>query len=115
MYHRVVASADLVEGAMHEAVIGGWPVLVVRSDGAIHALINRCTHAAAAFSPGGRARRGVLMCPAHGARFRLGDGACIGSLYRPLRLFPCREAGAWIEVEVPDEAPAADEQPLARN
>ena len=75
-FHRVVAAAALAEGALHGDVVAGWPVVVVRSEGVVRATINRCTHAASAFAPGGRARRGVLMCPAHGARFRIEDGVC---------------------------------------
>jgi nitrite reductase/ring-hydroxylating ferredoxin subunit len=113
-FHRVVAADELADGVLHGDVIAGWPVLVVRSEGQTRAMINRCTHAASAFAPGGRARRGVLMCPAHGARFRVEDGICIGSLYRALRTFECRETDGWIEVAVPDAPPGADEQPLAR-
>lgn len=114
-FHRVIASGTLREGELHGATVAGWPVLLVMSDGMTRALIDRCTHAAAAFSNGGRARRGVLMCPAHGARFAVADGACIGALYRPLRTFLCRDEDGWIEVAVPDAPPGADEAPLARD
>ncbi|MFW2851814.1 Rieske (2Fe-2S) protein [Sphingomonas sp. TX0543] len=107
-------SAALREGGIEAVVIGGWPVLLVRSEGTVRATINRCTHAAAAFAPGGRVRRGVLMCPAHGARFDTVTGKCIGSLYRPLRTFPVKEMDGWITVSVPDDAPGPDEQPVAR-
>lgn len=111
---KILESAGLREGAVESVVVDGWPVVVARVDGAVRAAINRCTHAAAAFVPGGRARRGVLMCPAHGARFDLADGRCIGGLYKPLRTFPCREADGWIEVEVPDVPPGPDEMPVVR-
>ena len=94
--------------------IAGWPVVLARVDGAVHAVINRCTHAAAAFVPGGRMRRGVLLCPAHGARFAVKDGTCIGGAYRGLRTFPCRESEGRIEIDVPDSPPSADEMPVAR-
>lgn len=89
-------------------------MLVARTEAGPQAAINRCSHAAAAFLPGGRVRRGVLMCPAHGARFNLSDGSCIGGLYRPLRTFACREQDGWIEVDVPESPPGPDEQPLGR-
>lgn len=102
------------EGMVERVEVDGWPIALARTDGAVRAVINRCTHAAAAFAPGARVRRGVLMCPAHGARFELTDGRCVGGLYRPLRLFACREADGWIEVETPDEPPGPDEQPVTR-
>lgn len=104
----------LREGALEAVEAGGWPVLLGRVDGVVHAVINRCTHAAAGFAPGGRIRRGVLMCPAHGARFNIADGACIGSLYRPLRRFECVEADGWIDVIIPDTPPGQDERPVSR-
>lgn len=111
---KVLESAALREGMVEAIQVAGWPVVLARVDGVVRATINRCTHAAAAFVPGGRVRRGVLMCPAHGARFDMTDGRCIGGLYRALRTFPCREAEGWIEVEVPDHAPTPDEMPVTR-
>jgi len=111
---RALESDALGEGAMAAVDLGGWPVLLVRVDGVARATINRCTHAAAAFAPGGRMRRGVLMCPAHGARFRVDDGQCIGGTYRALRTFPCREVDGWIEVDVPETPPGPDEMAVAR-
>lgn len=102
------------EGAIEPVEVNGWSVALARSDGEVRAVINRCTHAAAAFVPGGRVRRGVLMCPAHGARFGLADGRCVGGLYQPLRSFPCREADGWIEIETPDAPPGPDERPVTR-
>jgi 3-phenylpropionate/trans-cinnamate dioxygenase ferredoxin subunit len=104
----------LREGAAVAVELAGWAIAVARVDGVPRAAINRCTHAAAAFLPGGRVRRGVLMCPAHGARFEISDGRCVGSLYQPLRTFACREVAGWIEIDVPDEAPAPNERPVTR-
>lgn len=111
---RAYESAALHEGALVPLEIGGWPVLLARVDGQPCAVINRCTHAAAAFVPGGRARRDVLMCPAHGARFKLTDGACLGGTYRPLRTFDCRESDGWIDIDVPAAHPGPDEMPVRR-
>lgn len=107
-------AAALREGAVEAVDIAGWAIVVARVDFVPRAAINRCTHAAAAFLPGGRIRRSVLMCPAHGARFDIRDGRCIGGLYKPLRTFACREVDGWIEIDVPDEAPGSDERPVTR-
>ncbi len=107
-------SGALAEGAATAVEIGGWPVLLARVDGTVHATINRCSHAAAAFLPGGRVRRGVLMCPAHGARFKAEDGTCIGGTYRALRVFAVREEDGWIDVDVPATPPGPDEMPVTR-
>ena len=113
-FHRVVLAHDVEERAVLPFVVNGWPVLVCREEGAIHALINRCTHAAAPLAPDGRVRRGAVMCPLHGARFKLDTGECLGGAgYKPLKLYPWREdADGWIVVAVPDEAPGMEHLPV---
>ena len=91
--------------------IGGWYVLVVRTDAGFSALNDRCTHQAALIS-GGKIRRGAIMCPLHGARFDVETGQCIGGAYRDLRRFALRVTDGLIEVAVPVEQPGLDELPL---
>ena len=107
-------SSQVPEGGAVAIEIAGWPLLVSRSGGRVHAVLNRCSHAAAAFLPGGRVRQGMVMCPAHGARFALADGRCIGGAYRPIRTFPCDETDGRIVVRVPDHPPGPDETPVKR-
>jgi nitrite reductase/ring-hydroxylating ferredoxin subunit len=69
---------------------GGEPQgFILWRDGAVlAAYANRCPHAGRRldFAPGRfLIRDGVLVCPAHGASFRLADGACLGG--------PCRGEG----------------------
>ncbi len=115
-FHRVIMAAAIAEKSLQAFVVNRWPVLVVRDEGRLHALINRCTHQAASFAPDGRVRRGAIMCPLHGARFKLEDGSCMGAVdYKPLMRFELREdAQGWIEVAVPDEAPGPEHLPVAR-
>lgn len=113
-FHRV-ARADEIDGpGPHPFIVHGWPVVLVRDEGRLHALINRCTHQAAALAPDGRVRRGAIMCPLHGARFKLDSGECLGGAgYAPLIRFDVREdADGWVEVAVPDEAPGAEHLPV---
>lgn len=95
-------------------IVNGWPVLLCRDDGRLHAVINRCTHAAATFAPDGRVRRGMLMCPLHGARFRLDTGECVGATgYKPLLVYPLRETvDGWLEIAIPDAAPGPEHLPV---
>ncbi len=112
-YHRVVHADEVAERALLPFVIDRWPIFVTRDEGEVHVLINRCSHAASALAPQGRVRRGSVMCPLHGGRFRLTDGTCIGADYRPLKTFPWRLAeDGWIEVAIPDEPPGAEHLPV---
>ncbi|MEZ5656393.1 MAG: Rieske (2Fe-2S) protein [Sphingobium sp.] len=113
-FHRVVKAEEVEDKAMLPFVVNGWPVLVCRDEGSVHAVINRCSHAASQLAPDGRVRRGSVMCPLHGARFKLDNGECLGGAgYKPLKLFPWRQSDdGWIEVAVPDEAPGAEHLPV---
>lgn len=106
-----VAESELPEDGKLPLVLNGWPVLLCRSGGAVHAVINRCTHQSAALDPG-RVRRGMVMCPLHGARFALATGKCAGGTYADLMTFAVRVEDGTIHVTVPAAPPSADFTPV---
>lgn len=110
-WHSLIATSDFPEDGKLAAKVGGWYVLVARTEQGFTALNDRCTHQASLLS-GGRIRRGAVMCPLHGARFEVTSGKCIGAAYRDLRLFPLRIEAGMIEVAVPDTPPGIDELPV---
>jgi nitrite reductase/ring-hydroxylating ferredoxin subunit len=111
VWHRLGAEADIGDGQMMVHAIGGWQVLLARSEGELVAINDRCTHAASRLSTG-RIRRGAIMCPLHGARFDLADGRCIGGAYPAVRQFGLRVVDGMVEVEIPTRAPGMDETPV---
>jgi nitrite reductase/ring-hydroxylating ferredoxin subunit len=71
-----------------ESSTGGFSLLLTRVGGSVQAFHNECPHAGRRldWAPGRfLIENGMLICAAHGASFRLGDGSCIGG--------PCRGAG----------------------
>ncbi|WP_068071681.1 Rieske (2Fe-2S) protein [Novosphingobium lentum] len=110
-WHPLIAETEFPADGKLAAKLGGWFVLVAKTDGGFHAVNDRCTHQAALLS-GGRIRRGAVMCPLHGARFELASGKCIGGAYRDLRLFPVRVTDGMIEVCVPVAPPTMEELPV---
>jgi nitrite reductase/ring-hydroxylating ferredoxin subunit/uncharacterized membrane protein len=70
----VLREADLPEGATRYAEVHGTGVVVVRWEGAVFALSNRCTHRGGPLDEGTLAD-GCITCPLHGSTFRLADGA----------------------------------------
>jgi anthranilate 1,2-dioxygenase ferredoxin component len=111
-WHKLIAEHDFPEEGKLAAKVNGWHVLVARTDEGLFAVNDRCTHQAALIS-NGRIRRGMIMCPLHGARFEVATGACVGGAYRDLRTFELRIANDIIEVYVPDTAPGMEELPVA--
>lgn len=107
-----VFTVDHLEPGSSEAVdAAGWSVLIARLPEGYRAVINRCSHVAAALA-GGRVRRGAIQCPKHGAMFDLGDGRCIGGAYQPLRTFAVSEADGMVVVDVPDGPPTVHDLPV---
>ncbi len=64
----------LVDDRPAHAIVGDLPLVIVKRNGTIHALADRCAHR------GGMLHEGELdgdciACPLHGTRFRLDDGS----------------------------------------
>ncbi|VWX50156.1 Rieske (2Fe-2S) protein [Novosphingobium sp. 9U] len=110
--HDVAASAQVAAGTPLGVKAGAWHVVLARTeDGVVHALNDRCPHAASRLSTG-RMRKGQLMCPLHGARFGVTSGHCVGAAYAPVRTFPVREDRGRVLVSVPTRPPELAEVPL---
>jgi nitrite reductase/ring-hydroxylating ferredoxin subunit/uncharacterized membrane protein len=93
-----VAEADLVEGRPVAVTIEAIPVLLVRTDGRIHALADRCTHRGGPLHEG-TVIDGCVECPWHGSRFALDDGAVVrGPATRPAPVFETRLVDGRIQV-----------------
>lgn len=111
-WREVMAEGDFPTDGKHAAVVDGWHVLIVRSDGGYHAVNDRCTHMASPLSTG-RVRRGGVFCPLHGARFDLASGRCVGGAYKDLQVFAVRVTAGLIEINLPSHPPTLADLPNA--
>lgn len=83
-------AADDVTASPQVVVAGDHQVLLVRVDGRIVALANRCTHAGWPIHEG-PVSDGCITCPYHGSVFRLRDGAVVrGPAASPQPRYPSR-------------------------
>jgi nitrite reductase/ring-hydroxylating ferredoxin subunit len=73
----VADDKDVTEGAPTVVDVDDRKILLTRVDGALCALENTCTHAGGPLN-GGTIADGNVICPWHGSRFRLRDGAVLG-------------------------------------
>jgi nitrite reductase/ring-hydroxylating ferredoxin subunit len=112
VWHDVCRSDEFPAEGKLAANIAGWHVLIVREGDSLFSFNDRCPHQAAQLSPG-KVRRGTIMCPLHGARFRVDTGECIGGAYPALRQFPLEVREGTIRVGLPDEAPGPSDCPPA--
>ncbi len=100
---RVAERADVADGRPRKVAADGTEIVVVRHAGRLHALGNRCTHTEGPLALGWLEGDRVV-CPWHGARFRLADGhPCAGPAERPVATFPVREEGSGVFVQVGGE------------
>lgn len=98
-FHRTnVRDAELDEDQQKLVHIEGKPIVIARSDGALFAFENRCTHDNEALL-GGRLRKCSIVCPIHGARFSLKTGMPFGPpAYEPITTYPARAVEGFVEV-----------------
>lgn len=94
-----VGSVDeLPEGGHTVARAGEVEVLLVRHEGRVRAMANRCSHAGWPLAPG-KFENGCVTCPMHGSTFALADGRVVKApAASPQPMFQVREQDGRIEV-----------------
>jgi 3-phenylpropionate/trans-cinnamate dioxygenase ferredoxin component len=99
-YEKACAVSDLPETGVLGVVVGGVAVAVVRSEGAVHAIHDVCSHEAIALSEGD-VDDGEIECWLHGSRFDLRSGDPTGlPATEPVPVYPVRVDGDDVLVDV---------------
>lgn len=84
------AASEVPENGAITIEADGLSVLLVKHQGCIHALENRCSHDGSEMG-GGRLDNGHWVCPHHGAQFDLDSGAALcPPAYEPVKVFPTK-------------------------
>jgi nitrite reductase/ring-hydroxylating ferredoxin subunit len=94
----VAPEAEVKEGAMKPAELGGRQILLYREMGRVHAIEGTCSHLGGPLNEG-TVEDGVVTCPWHGSRFSLTDGSvCGGPATFPVPRLETRIQGGQVEV-----------------
>ena len=102
-WQDTVAEAELIDGQPMLVFAARQPVLLIRLDGELLALDDRCTHRGGPLHEG-EVADGCISCPWHGSRFRLTDGEVVaGPATRPQRSWQVRTRYGMVQLRVPDE------------
>jgi nitrite reductase/ring-hydroxylating ferredoxin subunit/uncharacterized membrane protein len=105
----VLDEDELSEDVLTPAQAGDLALLLVRVDGTIHALADRCSHRGCALHEG-ELRDETIVCPCHGSTFQL-DGAIVrGPATAPQPVFETRLRDGSIEVRRPRTSEARELQ-----
>jgi nitrite reductase/ring-hydroxylating ferredoxin subunit len=100
-FTTVAKVSSIAPGRGEAFAVNGRMVAVFNIDGHYRAMDDTCPHMGASLS-GGDVANGVVTCPWHGWRFRVGDGAwCDNPKGIVLDTFEVRVVGDEIQVRVP--------------
>ena len=101
-WHAVGPLSDIPEGTLHEAVVQGEPVLLVRHGETVHACAVLCPHKFTQLV-GGRLDAVKLTCPMHTATFDLATGRPMAGQEwaGQLPVYPTRVREGILEVSIP--------------
>jgi nitrite reductase/ring-hydroxylating ferredoxin subunit/uncharacterized membrane protein len=95
---RACFASEVLEDEPYVATINGTEILLVRHEGELRALANRCSHRGGALSRGDLSE-GCVTCPLHASRFRLRDGGVErGPAAYPQPTYDVRITGDHVEV-----------------
>jgi nitrite reductase/ring-hydroxylating ferredoxin subunit/uncharacterized membrane protein len=112
-WQDTVAEAELIDGQPMLVFAARQPVLLIRLDGELLALDDRCTHRGGPLHEG-EVADGCVSCPWHGSRFRLTDGEVVaGPATRPQRSWQVRTRYGMVQLRVPDEVGALRTNPVS--
>lgn len=75
-FTRTIADGDLREGEKRKVIVGDAHVVLLRHQGQLCALAERCAHQGGPLSEG-ELRDGTISCPWHGSTFRVTDGRVV--------------------------------------
>ena len=99
-FTTVANLADLPESGMKSVQANGTNLVLVRQDGRVYALEDRCSHEEFPLSAG-EVTGDQITCALHGARFDLASGTPKAlPAVLPVRTFECRVEGDEIRVKL---------------
>ena len=90
--------ADLTEGTLTAARVGGVAVLLVRKEGQLHALADRCSHRGCSLHKGKLNPDDTITCPCHGSTFRFDGSIVKGPATSPQPTYDVRQSDGSIEI-----------------
>jgi nitrite reductase/ring-hydroxylating ferredoxin subunit len=98
-YVSSIKERELLEGHMKAARVRGNPILLVRKNGEVFGLFNRCLHMGCSLE-GGILTDYILMCPCHGWKYDVRNGQYTENPLKELQTYRCKIEDGIIFVEI---------------
>ena len=101
-YVSSIKEREPLEGHMKAVRVKGTPILLVRKDGDVFAVFNRCPHMGCTFEKG-ILNDYIVMCTCHGLKFDIRNGQYIENKQTVLQTYRCKfeDEKIFVEVEKP--------------
>ena len=103
-FHTVCKVSEVPEGEGKTVEVADKLIAVFRVGDRFHAIDDVCPHMGASLS-GGYVENGIVTCPWHAWRFRLGDGAWADNPRIKIGCYAVRVEGDDVQVSVPPAPP----------
>jgi nitrite reductase/ring-hydroxylating ferredoxin subunit len=97
----VASISDIPEGRGRAFAVAGRMVAIFKIGEQLHAIDDFCPHMGASLGDG-PVQNGCVACPWHAWSFRLSDGAWMDNPKIKTDVFPVRQVGDRVEVEMED-------------
>jgi nitrite reductase/ring-hydroxylating ferredoxin subunit len=96
-----VGKADEIpEGEATAFDVGGVEIAVARSEGALYAFSDICTHRACNLANGGEIDGTTIECECHGSMFDMATGGVVeGPATEPIQTYPVSDEGGDLRIE----------------
>jgi 3-phenylpropionate/trans-cinnamate dioxygenase ferredoxin subunit len=99
-YRTIARLEDVPEKEPTAFDLEGRDIVVIRVDGTVHALEDRCSHEDFPLSAGA-VLDGQIECALHGARFEMASGKPKAlPAVQPVKVYDCRVEGDEIQVRI---------------
>jgi len=101
-YIFAIKDKELKEGELGFASPGGISVVLIKKEGKLYALRNKCSHMWCAFR-GAHLDGYILKCPCHDWRYDIRTGEFIDAPEIKLDTYPVKRQGEDILIEINDQ------------
>jgi len=94
--------SELQEGTINVVAPKGVSIILVKSNGHIYALRNRCAHMSCTLA-GGRLDGQTLQCPCHEWKFDITTGECLAAREITVPTYTCKSEDGKILVRLEEQ------------
>ena len=98
-WRKLTGGGTLLDGQARVVEVAGRSIALFRSGGRVYATDSACAHRGGPLAEGMIEAESVV-CPWHGFRFSLLDGACSSNPMLRLTCYPVRLDGDDVEIEI---------------